>query len=83
MEDLEAKLIDGTISEPELDLLYSWYQQTVYDNWNSYIEEKNPKRKEILRERRDKFEKRELDFLKLYTDFLIYKFENEEQIPSN
>ena len=83
MEDLEAKLIDGTISEPELDLLYNWYQQTVYDNWNSYIEEKNQKRKEILKERRDKFEKRELDFLKLYTDFLIYKLENEEQIPSN
>ena len=76
ISQLEEQLNEGVIDEVGLFILWEYYKEEGANLWRDYIYEKNLKRKDLLRERVFKFEKRDTDFLKLYLDFLIYEAEN-------
>lgn len=76
IEQMEEQLALGTINDVDLEILYNYYKEEGNNIWCQYIYEKDLKRKEVLRKKRDEFDKRDTDFLKLYIEFLIYKIEN-------
>jgi len=76
IEVMEEQLVDGTISEVDLEILYQYYDEEGSRLWYQYIYEKDPKRKKVLWKKVEWFDKRDTDFLKVYIDFLIYQIEN-------
>lgn len=83
IEIMEGQLVTGTISDIDLGILYSYYQEEGRRVWGEYLNETDPGKKELKKKIRDEFDLRDTEFLKIYLDFLVYKTENEEQIPSN
>lgn len=83
IEMMEGQLITGTISDVDLEILYSYYQEEGHRVWEEYLSETDPWKKELKKKTRNEFDLRDTEFLKIYLDFLVYKTENEEQISSN
>lgn len=77
IEQMEEQLALGTINDVDLEILYDYYREEGARIWHDFIYEKDKARKEVLRKKRDEFEKKDNNFLSVYLDFMIFKLEED------
>ena len=72
---LEFKLGNGEISDGDLDALIGYHSEMTDRIWGEYIREEDLKKKIVIRERRDIWEREDTNFWKLVIEFLLFKCE--------
>ncbi len=78
---LEQQLILGEISESDLDILWEYHKEKRNQLWKDCYVEKDKEKKERIRIRRDVFDEKEGDFLKIVLEYMI--FLTEEKLGNN
>lgn len=78
MTELE-RFINGELNEAEIENLREYYHERSASAWRRYLASIGKPNEEELRELRNKLDREDTEFLKLYVDYKILLAQDEEQ----